>query len=285
VQQQPSAPEMHARALQQQIWTQLGGAQGKSMEQLVEPNSALLSNKNSLTLPTNFQTMELISPGLRLLPSFGNQLHKMVNLTCESAQNEVPATLQTSLNEPVMELEKPQDAIELCPVEQKSQHTPYKTSEGELAPQLQRDGFHVSNIRVQDMQQEMRVTPLSVPITITMVDNDNSSRANNLSHASFKAIQEEAECSASSIGSNMNRVVSEILKNRKSDPDDAMSKKRRQRLTYDQQQFLETEFRKQSDWSSKGFLSALAKRSGLSKSKIYKWNWDRKKKELPMMVS
>ena len=30
-------------------------------------------------------------------------------------------------------------------------------------------------------------------------------------------------------------------------------------------------------------MQALATRLGLSKSKIYKWNWDRKKKELGMM--
>jgi len=70
------------------------------------------------------------------------------------------------------------------------------------------------------------------------------------------------------------------LKNRKSDADDAMSKKRRQRLTYEQQVMLEREFQKGADWSKKGELGKLAHRLGLTKSKIYKWNWDRKKKEI-----
>ena len=56
-----------------------------------------------------------------------------------------------------------------------------------------------------------------------------------MDNTAFKAIQEEAECDQDAINesSDLNRVVSEILKNRKCDPDDAMSKKRRQRLTYD----------------------------------------------------
>ena len=73
-------------------------------------------------------------------------------------------------------------------------------------------------------------------ITITGIeDNEVSSCAPNLNNDAFKAIQEEAECDYDVINddSDLNRVVSEILKNRKCDPDDAMSKKRRQRLTYE----------------------------------------------------
>lgn len=117
---------------------------------------------------------------------------------------------------------------------------------------------------------------------ITSVNHEESSHAANLDNTAFKAIQEEAECEYDVINesSDLNRVVSEILKNRKCDPDDAMSKKRRQRLTYEQQMYLEHEFQKKQDWSHKGHLNELAKRLGLSRSKIYKWNWDRKKKEL-----
>ena len=64
-----------------------------------------------------------------------------------------------------------------------------------------------------------------------------------------------------------------------------MSKKRRQRLTYEQQIILEQEFQIKSDWSHRGYLNELAKRLELSRSKIYKWNWDRKKKELQMQAS
>ena len=72
-------------------------------------------------------------------------------------------------------------------------------------------------------------------ITITGIDNEGSSLVANLNNDAFKAIQEEAECEYDVINesSDLNRVVSEILKNRKCDPDDAMSKKRRQRLTYE----------------------------------------------------
>ena len=43
---------------------------------------------------------------------------------------------------------------------------------------------------------------------------------------------------------------------------------------------MEQEFLRQPDWSRRGVLHNLSKRLGLQKSKIYKWNWDRKKKEL-----
>ena len=33
------------------------------------------------------------------------------------------------------------------------------------------------------------------------------------------------------------------------------------------------------DWSKPGILKEISKRLGLPKSKIYKWNWDRKRKE------
>ena len=120
------------------------------------------------------------------------------------------------------------------------------------------------------------------PITVTCIDNEGSSKAPNLDNPFFKAIMDEAECDEDqqNESSDLNRVVSEILKNRKCDPDDAMSKKRRQRLTYEQQVILEQEFQLRSDWSHRGQLNELAKRLGLTRSKIYKWNWDRKKKEL-----
>ena len=72
-------------------------------------------------------------------------------------------------------------------------------------------------------------------ITSTGFDHEGSSHAPNLNNEAFKAIQEEAECEYDCINesSDLNRVVSEILKNRKCDPNDAMSKKRRQRLTYE----------------------------------------------------
>ena len=45
---------------------------------------------------------------------------------------------------------------------------------------------------------------------------------------------------------------------------------------------MEQEYQIKSDWSHRGYLNELAKRLELSRSKIYKWNWDRKKKDLQM---
>ena len=57
---------------------------------------------------------------------------------------------------------------------------------------------------------------------------------NPLNTEAYRAMDLEAEVEGVSEISDLNRAVSEILKNRKSDPDDLMSKKRRQRLTYEQ---------------------------------------------------
>ena len=61
------------------------------------------------------------------------------------------------------------------------------------------------------------------------------SQAPDLNNDHYKAIQDEAECDLTTeCFSDLNRAVSEILKNRQSDPNDIMSKKHRQRLTYEQ---------------------------------------------------
>ena len=78
----------------------------------------------------------------------------------------------------------------------------------------------------------------------------------------------------------MNRLVSYILRNRKIDPSDLLCRKRRQRLSLEQQLILENEFQKHTDWSKPGVLKDISKRLGLPRSKIYKWNWDRKRKDL-----
>ena len=79
-------------------------------------------------------------------------------------------------------------------------------------------------------------------ITEARLDNECSSKAPNLNNHAFLAMVDEADVDALSEYSNLNRAVSEILKNRKSDPNDIMSKKRRQRLTNEQQMMLEEEF-------------------------------------------
>lgn len=79
----------------------------------------------------------------------------------------------------------------------------------------------------------------------------------------------------------MNRVVSSILRTKQNDDEEhGQSRKRRQRLTYEQMDVLEHEFLKNTDWSEPGLIKKLSQRLGLPKSKIYKWNWDRKRKDL-----
>ena len=67
-----------------------------------------------------------------------------------------------------------------------------------------------------------------------MDSEGTSSHSPDLNNKEYKAIQEEAECELTAeYFSDLNRAVSEILKNRQSDPNDIMSKKHRQRLTYE----------------------------------------------------
>lgn len=77
---------------------------------------------------------------------------------------------------------------------------------------------------------------------------------------------------------NLNDVVSYILSNRQLDGC-SKPKKRRQRLTNEQTTVLEQEFEKNANWSSRE-IAKMSKRLGLSRSKIYKWNWDRKRKTI-----
>ena len=71
------------------------------------------------------------------------------------------------------------------------------------------------------------------PVSIIAQNNEGSSKMENLNHLAYQNMDLEAEVEGVSEISDLNRAVSEILKNRKSDPDDVMSKKRRQRLTYE----------------------------------------------------
>lgn len=75
---------------------------------------------------------------------------------------------------------------------------------------------------------------------------------------------------------DLNKVVNDILRNRKFDFIDSY-KKRRFRLSEDQAQQLEHEFKTNNTWSKK-YIVLLAKKLHLSIAKLYKWNWDRKKK-------
>jgi len=58
----------------------------------------------------------------------------------------------------------------------------------------------------------------------------------------------------------------------------SMLKKQRQRLTTTQIAYLEHEFKKNPYWN-KAIQHRICTRLGLSVAKIYKWNWDRRKKE------
>ena len=77
---------------------------------------------------------------------------------------------------------------------------------------------------------------------------------------------------------NLNDIVSHILKDKACD-DGNRTKQRRLRLTGDQIAILESEFQKNANWTSKDMVK-LSTRLAVEKSKIYKWNWDRKRKEL-----
>ena len=74
--------------------------------------------------------------------------------------------------------------------------------------------------------------------------NEGSSRPFNLRNPWFAAIEEEADVEGNSDleQSDLNRVVSDILKNRKNELGDDIHKKRRQRLSHEQQVVLELEF-------------------------------------------
>ena len=77
---------------------------------------------------------------------------------------------------------------------------------------------------------------------------------------------------------NLNQAVEDILKGRKCNSMMGCDRKRRIRLLPEQAEFLEIEFLKNPMWTSRK-MSQISKRLSLAKSKIYKWNWDRKKKE------
>ena len=55
-------------------------------------------------------------------------------------------------------------------------------------------------------------------------------------------------------------------------------KRRRRRMTKEQSQILESEFMRDHNWST-AKIKAIAERIQLGRVKVYKWSWDRKKKE------
>ena len=77
---------------------------------------------------------------------------------------------------------------------------------------------------------------------------------------------------------DLNCAVADILKSKKCGSSAGCDRKRRQRLTQEQQDILEHEFQKQPDWGVLKMMQ-ISRRLGLQKGKIYKWNWDRKKKD------
>ena len=52
----------------------------------------------------------------------------------------------------------------------------------------------------------------------------------------------------------------------------------RQRLRSEQIAMLEVEYQRNPNWHS-SFITSLAQRLQLNRTKVYKWSWDRKKKE------
>ena len=76
----------------------------------------------------------------------------------------------------------------------------------------------------QEEQEEREVVDLKI---------EDSSKSINLDNQQFRDIEEEALCDGWSEPSNMNRLVSDILKTRKIDPSDQAFKQRRQRLSFE----------------------------------------------------
>ena len=50
-------------------------------------------------------------------------------------------------------------------------------------------------------------------------------------------------------------------------------------MNAEQKQLLEAEYQRSANWST-ATISGLARRLGLSHTKVYKWNWERKKNDL-----
>ena len=101
--------------------------------------------------------------------------------------------------------------------------------ENEVEDNLSRIDEQVSKAALQH-----KMTPLTKTV-VTMSeaapkeeDSECSSESiANLNNEQYDAILSEADCDAISIDSNLNRAVSAILKNRKSEFDDSSFKKRR----------------------------------------------------------
>lgn len=62
------------------------------------------------------------------------------------------------------------------------------------------------------------------------------------------------------------------------DAQESGKKLRRRRMTFEQAETLEHEWRKDQAWTSQR-ISSIAKRLGLNRTKVYKWTWDRRKKK------
>ena len=54
--------------------------------------------------------------------------------------------------------------------------------------------------------------------------------------------------------------------------------KTRSRMSYEQIQMLEIEYERNPNWVTRD-ITNIAQRLQLSRTKIYKWHWDRKKKD------
>ena len=75
---------------------------------------------------------------------------------------------------------------------------------------------------------------------------------------------------------DLNALVDEIL-NSKRMTVSKKEKKRRVKMTEEQEGILEAEFDKNANWNHE-LYQKLESRLKTTKKRIYKWNWDRKKK-------
>ena len=119
-----------------------------------------------------------------------------------------------------------------------------------------------------------------VKINVDQIDISEDS-----STPSFKADKVGSDCSSPLISGSaynstldLNMMVDEILTSKRH-PSIRKEKKRRFKMTYEQAQILEAEYQKDPNWTHEKYM-VLCSRLQTSKARIYKWNWDRKRRDM-----
>lgn len=158
------------------------------------------------------------------------------------------------------------------PVAIKTQTSRGAVSGGSMNHETAETGVAALNASFEDSQSGIKL----MPIACEQLSEAEKQSVNECK--AFDKYEVDYGLSDSEESVNLNDVVSHILKDKACD-DGNRQKQRRLRLTADQIAILEAEFQKNANWTSKD-MAKLSTRLAVEKSKIYKWNWDRKRKEL-----